>query len=307
MKKHTAHTPIYTQNNGGLNIQTGFTSEFTQQDSTSYLTIKQHGLDLLDQYQRNGLLVNSKSYLKKLVEDASVLSDAWLCNDLSQVPMTHLFSMLQLERIATAALPLGVSVQAKKYLGELLDGSLDLLSRSNSKAKNTLWELELWQLLIKLGMHATLEEPDIVVSFDGARIGVACKKIYSEKNVSKVLSNAVSQFENTFDFGIVAFNLDDLIPAHNILKTTTIEEMAKKISDHNFSFLNRHEQYLRRYLSPGRAISGFISTSVIAEVATAETRFLNSRQSTIWNIPGLTQAKEKQILNFFNALNAAHT
>ena len=45
-----------------------------------------------------------------------------------------------------------------------MNGSLDLLNREQSKAKDTLWELELWQTLVRMGMHATLEEPDIVVS-----------------------------------------------------------------------------------------------------------------------------------------------
>jgi hypothetical protein len=32
----------------------------------------------------------------------------------------------------------------------------------------------------------------------------------------------------------------------------------------------------------------------------------NSRQSTLWKIPGLPPEKEKQMRNFFNAANAAH-
>ncbi|MDP2806014.1 MAG: hypothetical protein Q8O24_08760, partial [Gallionellaceae bacterium] len=184
-------------------------------------------------------------------------------------------------------MPLGVSVQAKEYLSALLIGSLDLLSREQSKAKDTLWELELWQALTRMGMHATLEEPDIVVTFDDARIGIACKKFYSENNVSKVLSQAVSQFEGDFAFGIVAINLDDLTPANTILKATSIDQMLELISQVNFSFIKRHERHLRKYLESGRAIAAFVSTSVISDVVTGKPRFNNSRQSTLWNIPGL--------------------
>lgn len=181
-----------------------------------------------------------------------------------------------------------------------------MLSRERSKAKDTLWELELWEMLNRFGMHAILEEPDIVVSFDGARVGIACKKFYSENNVSKVLSEAVSQFESDFDFGIVAVNLDDLTPASTILKAASLDQMSELISQHNYLFIQRHERHLRKYLVPGRAIAALVSTSVIADVPTTKTRFFNSRQSTIWNIPGLSKQKEQQMKNFFLAVNAAH-
>lgn len=217
-----------------------------------------------------------------------------------------MFNASQLDRVATAALPLGVSVRSKEFLSALLRGSLDLLGRERSKAKDTLWELELWQQLVRMGMHANLEEPDIVVSFDGARIGIACKKFYSEKNVSKVLSQAVAQFETEFDFGIIAINLDDLTPANTILKARSLEQMLEMINQVNYSFIKKHDRHLRKYLEPGRAISALVSTAVIADVPTANPRFLNSRQSAVWSIPGLPVDKEKQMHNFFNAVNAAH-
>lgn len=306
MKKRAAHTPLFTQTQCGVLIQTGNSSDFSQRDSSSYLTIKQRSLDLLDLYRKNDLDIHPTSYLAKLIEDTTTLSDAWLCNDQSRATALHLFSASQLDRVATAALPLGVSAQAKEYLNALLTGSLDLLNRDRSKAKDTLWELELWQMLSRFGMHATLEEPDIVVSFDSARVGIACKKFYSENNVSKVLSQAIAQFESDFDFGIVAVNLDDLTPANTILKAESLDQMSELISQHNYSFIQRHERHLRKYLEPGRAIAALVSTSVIADVPTTKTKFFNSRQSTVWNIPGLSQQRERQMKNFFVAVNAAH-
>lgn len=306
MKKHASHSPIFSESPSGVLVQTGSSSDFTMHASSSYLAIKQRGLELQELYEKNGLAIPTTSYLAKLIEDTTTLSDAWLCNDQSRATAFHLFSASQLDRVATAALPLGVSVKAREFLSSLLSGSLDLLGREQSKAKDTLWELELWQQLVRMGMHATLEEPDIVVSFDGARIGIACKKFYSEKNVSKVLSQAVSQFETEFDFGIIAINLDDLTPANTILKARSLEQMLEMINQVNYSFIKEHDRHLRKYLAPGRAISALVSTSVIADVPTAKPRFLNSRQSAVWNIPGLPLDKEKQMRNFFNAVNAAH-
>lgn len=234
MKKSAIHKPIYTQTKSGLLIQTGKTSNFTKQDASSYLAIKQRGLDLKELYYKNNLVIHPASYLSKLIEDTSVLSDAWLCNDHEHLTTLRLFSASQLDRVAAAALPLGVSVQAREYLDALLIGSLDLLNREQSNAKDTLWELELWQILSRMGMCVALEEPDIVVNFNGARIGIACKKFYSESNVSKVLSQAVSQFEGDFDFGMIAINLDDLTPADTILRAISVEQMSEKLSELNY-------------------------------------------------------------------------
>lgn len=306
MKKHASHSPIFSESPSGVLVQTGSLSDFTMQASSSYLAIKQKGLELQELYGKNGLTIPPTSYLAKLIEDTTTLSDAWLCNDQSRATAFHLFSASQLDRVAAAALPLGVSVRSKEFLSALLCGSLDLLGREQSKAKDTLWELELWQQLVRMGMHATLDEPDIVVSFDGARIGIACKKFYSEKNVSKVLSQAVAQFETEFDFGIIAINLDDLTPANTILKARSLEQMSEMINQVNYFFVKKHDRHLRKYLETGRAISALVSTAVIADVPTAKPRFLNSRQSAVWNIPGLPVDKEKQMRNFFNAANAAH-
>lgn len=306
MHKHATHQPIYTQTEGGVLVQTGNTSDFSHRDSFSYLTVKQRGLDLQELYRQNGLEINTTSGLARLIGDATKLSDSWLCNERSEDTALHLFSAAQLNRIATAALPLGRSDQAKTLLTDLLSGSLDLLSRARSKAKDTLWELELWQVLSKLGMSTNLEEPDIVVLFEGARIGIACKKIYSESNVSKVFSQAVSQIEDAFTFGVVALNLDDLTPPNTILKAPSIAQLSETITRLNFTFLQRHERHLRKYLERGRAITVIVSTSVMADVPTTKTGFFNARQSMIWKIPVLSPEKERQFLNFFRVMSAAH-
>ncbi len=150
------------------------------------------------------------------------------------------------------------------------------------------------------------EEPDIAVNFEGTKIGIACKKVYSENNVSKVLSEAVSQIEGSFDIGITAINLDDLTPPNSILKAASVEEVLKIIDKANIGFLRNHERYLRKYLASGRAISVYVSTCVIGNIDTAKPPFFNARQSSVWAIPGLAAEKDKQLTNFYNAAKAAH-
>ena len=64
------------------------------------------------------------------------------------------------------------------------------------------------------------------------------KKFYSARHVQNVLSQAVVQIEESFDFGIVAVNLDDLIPANNLLAAPT-QERAEEIVKDKFSLSER--------------------------------------------------------------------
>ena len=163
--------------------------------------------------------------------------------------------------------------------------------------------LELWSILRRRSFSTTLREPpDIVVTFEGARVGIACKKLYSENNVEKVLSEAVGQIEAAFDYGIVAVNLDDLILPDKILKARNQEEMGKILRDLNLAFLNRHKRHFKKYLAPGRLLSAIVSTSVLAETYNQRPRFNVLQQATIWAIPGLPSEKEKQLGRFYMQL-----
>jgi len=159
--------------------------------------------------------------LARHIADAKSLSDHWL-TDHAKLQMTLLFRAINLNRIADVVLPLQSVTDRAKYLRLLTSGSLDSLDRQTSKAKNLLWELELWSMLRSHDLDAALQEPpDIVVSLEGLEVGFACKKFYSEKHVQNVLSKAVAQIESGFEIGVVAVNLDDLFPANQILSTAT--------------------------------------------------------------------------------------
>ena len=59
------------------------------------------------------------------------------------------------------------------------------------------------------------------MNFEDAKVGIACMKLYSENNVDKVLSEGVGQIEASYDFGIVAVNLDDFTLPDQILRART--------------------------------------------------------------------------------------
>jgi hypothetical protein len=294
---------IWNQHDSGLVVPEGTVSDLSVSESNTYLEIKEKAIALEELYCHANLALPVHCDLAVLISDAKTLSDAWLTGRASDIPTTLLFRVALLHRIATAVLPLREMPDRSNFLRELSAGGLDLLERKQSRAKNLLWELELWAILKRRCFEATLEEPpDIVVHFDHAKIGIACKKLYSERHVQNVLSEAVAQVESAFDFGIVAINLDDLVPANQILRMPTHDTVAQRINELNGLFLERHERHFRKYLSSGRLVSAFISTALLADIYNAQPRFNDVRQSTIWTIPGLGPEKARALKSFYDGL-----
>lgn len=306
MKRTSEHSPILEVDLTGQATQVGTTSAFTVVGSSPYPGIKSRALSLVSLFSSHGLNTARSASLQKLIDMTIAMSDSWGRDAKDEVTFAHLLAAAQIERIATAALSTTRSAAQATALRGLLTGTLDLLGREQSKAKDTLWELELLRVLVNHKIDATLGEPDLSVRFSGAPVGFACKKVYSEGNVSKVLSNAVSQLEREGEFGIIALNLDELLPANSILKAPTLSVMTSMLEARNNDFLRAHERHLRKYLTPGRAISVLVSCAAVADVESAEDRFLNARQTTVWQIPGIPDAKAEQMNRFLAAMNSQY-
>lgn len=304
MKRTSEHQPIFAVDGSGSLVQSGTTSLFSADDSTPHNQTRDNALALKTLLEANGLSIGKSPTLFKLFNDTISRSEARDTGTLDRMSYEHVFSAAQMERIAKAARILSTVPNARTHLIDLLAGSINLLDRERSKAKDTLWELELLRMLLDIGINAQLGEPDLVLEFEGAKVGVACKKLYSEANVSKVLSRAVSQIERGFDFGIVALNLDDLLPANRLLRAPTIESMTGVLEGRLNAFMQKHERHLRRYLEPGRAMTVLVSCAALADVSSANPRFLNARQSVAWHIPGLPSANDQQMANFIEAFRS---
>jgi hypothetical protein len=286
----------------GLYTPGGTVSHLSQISSDSFLEIKNKALSLEKLFSESMVTVPASSDIARLINDAKELSDSWLTKRAENIPLTLLFSVVQFDRIADAVLPLFNVNDRSRYLKSLTSGRLNFLEREASYAKDIFWELELWSFLLKRGFNATLSEPDIIVEFEGAKVAIACKKIYSIKPTLKTLSNAVAQIEKAFDFGIAAINLDDILPAQQVLRTPTQHTMSEYLNRINTDFIAANDRHFRRYLAPGRLISALVSTGIIADLYKEKTKINNGRQSTIWTIPGLSSEKEKQLDRFYSQL-----
>jgi hypothetical protein len=265
----------------------------------TFVHAKTSALDLEKLYAASHIPISPACALAKLIDNAKRLSDGWLLNEWEGLTRINAMYSCHLQRIAEAVLPLAAVADRRTYLERLTTAEVDFFKRGASPAKDVLWELEVWSLLRDAGALAELRDPpDVVVPIDDAMLGIACKKIYSEKNVEKVLSEAVSQVEGDFNVGVVAMNLDESTPAEHVLKVRTEREMAEMLQAECQAFVKRHERHFRKYLSTGRLIAALVSVHVVAEVEEWSSTFNNCRQSLVWNIPGLPENKQTLVRRF---------
>jgi len=285
----------------GILVSAGHITDRQDRFKTTYLDVKSKGEQIEELYKSTGLTLPDNSDLAELIKNSKVLWEKWFANKTAELKMIMLFNLLHLSRIADAVLPLKEESVRIKFLKALISGPLDFFKREKSYAKDIFWELEVWLKLTRKLATVNLEEPpDIVIEFEGSRIGIACKKLYSEKHVQNVLSQAVHQIEDSFEVGIVALNLDDFTPADKVLKSSHAQGMTNTLLNLNAGFIQRHERHFRKYLASGRLISAIVSTAVIADVASAKPQFNNASQWTVWTIPGLEEKKSQNLHRFYD-------
>lgn len=297
--KHTGR--IWTPQPSNIVIPTGtFSDSFTRSRST-FLELKERAKAIEDLFTEANVRLQPDSGLGHMIQNAKDLWESWFLNESGRQTYEMLFAAMHLNRIAEAILPLKGEPEQAQYLRNVLSGTLDFFERRKSHAKNIFWELEVWSNLRKKTKHVFLRDPpDVVVNFNDTRIGIACKKIYSERHVQNVLSQATSQIEKEFEFGIAAINIDDLLPSQSTLNLESSHAVAERLHHYNGEFLGRHDRHFRKYLAKGRLISALISSCIISDVPCERPRFNNASQWTIWTIPGLPEDHQVQLDRFYS-------
>ena len=273
----------------------GSSASLSSEDGSSFLAIKERAIELKALFESHGLDTRRSPSLTKLIEDSIALSDDWFCRRIKEPTIPIMLSAIQLDRVATSVQSAKSDPRIREALEALLDGSINILDNHRTKAKDTQWELDVYYLLKLHGLKVKLDEPDITVDIDGDSVGIACKKFYSESNVSKVTSEAVKQIERTGGAGIVAMNLDAIVVHEIPMRARAIEDISQTLASRNEEFLNRHQGTMRRYLPSGRALSALVSSAALGDVENSKRRFYNARQTTVWFTPSLPDDKERKM------------
>lgn len=236
-----------------------------------------------------------------MIQNATELWESWFSDNSSGQTCEMVFVAMHLDRVAQAILPLKGEQEQAQYLKDLLSGTLDFFERKPSHAKDVFWELEVWSRLRKKTEQVFLREPpDVVVNFNDSRIGIACKKMYSELHVQNVLSEGVKQIHKEFEFGIAAINIDDLLPPAATLQADSSQAVHEQLHQHIGEFLQRHDRHFRKYLAGGRLIAAIISCGIISDVTNEKPQFNNAWTWDVWTMPGLPKEHQIQLDHFYD-------
>ena len=302
MQRSSNTGSIWTKSPSGLLLPDGTHSEILEHDLHTYAAVKAMAEEVKELYSLHKISIPPQSSLNQLIDAANQLSDSWILNEAESISMPTLLKAFHIFRISRALISLKSEPNIDLHLKKLTSGDLNLLDRKQSNAKDYLWEIELFSSLKNHGVNPKFTEPDLQVSMHGSLISFACKKIYSEKNFAKTLSIAVAQIERSKNNGIVAINIDELLPSQNLLNGNTHQSTNKILQNFNDRFINKHVFHLRKYLTSGRIISCIVSSSIIADVKDAPTRLNNVSQMTFWTIPTLSLHRQNLISEFYARL-----
>jgi hypothetical protein len=286
-----SNNTIWTKTgDAGILIPTGSTASGSTSATITYLQVKEKALELAQMYEKYDVPLPPTCDLAKHIADAVRISDLWMMAREGEIVAGARYHGAQLDRIANAFASVKNADSRTTYMRALTRNSLDMFDRAPSHAKDILWEMELCALLKAKSFVAELKEPDIVVTMGNHCIGIACKKVYSEGNVETTLSNGVAQIERRYELGILAINLDDLLPPNQIRVASSDKALSKSLSADNFAFLGRHGRHFKKYLGSNRILGVIAATGGFAVLNDV---VHTTRQFTIWVFPNLDEARTR--------------
>jgi hypothetical protein len=260
-------------------------------------------------YTESGVNLPSTCDLALMIADTIKSSDVFDDGEAraaggASLPAMQVYRTMQLDRTANALLSLRGTSNLHKYLRDICSGSLDPFDRKPSRAKDILWEVELHAELKRKSIKVRLEEPpDLVVDTGDTSIGIACKKIYSDKNLEKVLSNGVAQIEQASRYGIVALNLDDLREPNTMRAAPTLAGILDILAVENAEFLKKHQRYLKKYLTSKRVLGALVSAGGLSCVQEKIPFIVTPRQFMLWSYPELSADEVRPLRSFEDQIN----
>ena len=234
-----------------------------------------------------GIKAHRDSVLNLLFRAAEKFADDWRANR-GSVGLVDLISAGNANRLADTIIEMKDDLTATGLLKKLSGSGVNFSSRVLSKGKDAFWELELAMILRRRGLDvALIDPPDLVVNFEFGEYAIACKKVYSEKNVEKQVSKGASQVVKSGMHGLVALNIDDLVPEHSILKGENGLDALELMAGFNLAFIERHRMHLQRFVHDGRLDAILVSVSCPLDVVNSDPRYNNGMQVSVWTLNDL--------------------
>lgn len=84
--------------------------------------------------------------------------------------------------------------------------------------------------------------------------------------------------------GLVALNLDDLVPASSILRSSSYESAASCLGELNMNFLRQHKNKMHRFIKDGRCDGVLLATTTFVDIPSSKIRSHIITSITLWAI-----------------------
>ncbi|WP_426394281.1 hypothetical protein ACN9M1_10890 [Ralstonia sp. R-29] len=254
-----------------------------------------------------GLTIKPNSALSQLFAKADRLNRAWIAQDDSEDVLT-LCATDEAAWIADAILGAIDERGSHQAIRRIAKSDMRLSQRHSSQGKDALWELSLREFLRLRGVTTTFKDPpDLEIPLPDmlGDVGIACKKVYSEESVEKQFSKGLAQLKPYSGVGMVAFNLDDLIPGGRILRVENAEEGMSMLHSFNLAFIDRHRSYFQKAVKDGRCLGVWAATTMQMDVADQPTRFSRATQHDLWTLTDANIAARIRTSELARLINAA--
>jgi len=251
----------------------------------SYEDIDAGGEALRSIFQDQNIKISEGSTLSKLLRQASRLSNEWRSVELSDHGAL-LVDAGHANRIIQAVISAADDPGSIPCMRRIAKKDVNLSQRVVSSGKDALWELEFLAMLRSKGIQARLGEPDIVASFLFGEYSVACKKVYSDacRSVEAQLRAGAAQLSRSGRPGIIALNIDDLIPANALMTARTVDAAMQTLEQSAKSFLDKHQPKAERFVKDGRCDGILVSLTVPSDIETSSPTFNQLASMTLWSL-----------------------
>lgn len=257
--------------------------------SVAFTEIRDRANTLEKLFSEQGIRLSGSSGLGGYIRKAKLLASAWENGERPENFPKLMVAASHLDGIAQACLGFCREPEGRALLKRLLVGNLDPFDRVPSQGKDALWEMELGYILRRQRIDVRPGEPDLLMRLAGTNVGVACKKIYSEKGARKAFSTGVEQIRRSGLHGILAVNIDDTLAPGAYVVAPDLHNFFGAVDNLCVHFANRHHNSLSKYLARGRSMAAIISASCFGRVAG---QIESTTQILIWTHPGLSAEKQ---------------
>ena len=233
-----------------------------------------------------GLEVKSNSALGFLFARAGRLNKTWVAKTDTE-DIATLIEADEAYRIAEAVAAAIKEPEARQAIRRITKSDMRLSFRQPSQGKDALWELSLVAFLRARGAPVAFKDPpDLEIDLGGSLggYGVACKKVYSLDSVEKQFSKGLKQIRPYQGWGLIAFNLDDLIEERSILVAATRAEAGDILTHRNQEFIERNRLRFQEAVMAGRCDGVWVSSCAHSDIAGMSPRFNRITENTLWTV-----------------------